>query len=218
MHFRKEGQGTGGTGFPACAAVVSKTYTYIVNEDKSVGNVILTLICWNGKIAEFRGQGNMESKNGEHPYGDLGQLILLIIFLAVWIGDSFFLHLTTFLSSYIPLALRLFIMALALITAFFLVKSGHVVISHGNHGRLPTSLVITGAFRYVRHPLYLGCLLVYFGLAMATASLISLALLAAIIPFYNFLATYEEGLLEDMFGESYRSYQQKTGKWLPKIT
>jgi protein-S-isoprenylcysteine O-methyltransferase Ste14 len=101
--------------------------------------------------------------------------------------------------------------------AFFLVKSGHVVISHGNHGRLPTSLVMTGAFRYVRHPLYLGCLLTYFGLAAATASLLSLALLGIIIPFYNFLATYEENLLEHLFGESYRTYKQKTGKWLPKM-
>jgi protein-S-isoprenylcysteine O-methyltransferase Ste14 len=159
----------------------------------------------------------MESKNGEHPYGDLGQLILLVIFLAVWVGDSFFLHCSTFLAHYLPLALRLLIMALALATAFFLVKSGHVVISHGNHGRLPQSIVMTGAFRYVRHPLYLGCLLVYFGLAAATASLISLALLIAMAFFYDFLATYEEHLLEDLFGESYRIYQQKTGKWLPEI-
>ena len=159
----------------------------------------------------------MESNNGEHPWGDLGQLILLVIFLAVWVGDSFFLHRTTFLSHYVPLALRLLMAALALGAAFFLVKSGHVVISDGKHGRLPEALVTTGAFRYVRHPLYLGCLLTYFALAVATASLLSLALLAVIMPFYNFLATYEENLLEDLFHESYRTYTQKTGKWLPKL-
>jgi protein-S-isoprenylcysteine O-methyltransferase Ste14 len=159
----------------------------------------------------------MESTNGEHPYGDLGQLILLILFLVVWIGDSFVLHLTTFLSSYVPLALRLAMAAVALVAAVSLVKSGHVVISDGRHGRLPDALVMTGAFRYVRHPLYLGCLLTYFGLAVATASLISLALLAVIIPFYNFLAIYEEDLLEDMFGESYLAYKQTTGRWLPKM-
>jgi protein-S-isoprenylcysteine O-methyltransferase Ste14 len=160
----------------------------------------------------------MESKKGEHPYGDLGQLILLVIFLVVWVGDSFFLHYSTFLARYLPLALRLLIMVLALATAFFLVKSGHGVVSHGHHGHLPQSLVMTGAFRYVRHPLYLGCLLVYFGLAVATASLISLALLIVMAFFYDFLASYEEHLLEDLFGESYRTYKQKTGKWLPKIT
>jgi protein-S-isoprenylcysteine O-methyltransferase Ste14 len=77
--------------------------------------------------------------------------------------------------------------------------------------------VTTGAFQYVRHPLYLGCILVYFGLAAATASLFSLALLVAIFLSYNFIATYEENLLEDLFGESYRTYKQQTRKWLPKI-
>jgi protein-S-isoprenylcysteine O-methyltransferase Ste14 len=163
------------------------------------------------------GPGNMASKNGEHPYGDLGQLLLLVLFLVIWAGDSFFLHYSTFLAPYLPLSLRLLVMALALGLAFFLFKSGHVVISDGKHGKPPDSLVMTGAFRYVRHPLYLGCLLTYFGLALATASLFSLALLGVIIPFYNFLATYEEKLLETLFGESYRTYQHKTGKWLPKL-
>ncbi len=159
----------------------------------------------------------MENKNGEHPYGDVGQLILLGLFLAVWAGDSFFLHYSTFLANYLPLPFRLLIMALALVPAFLLAKSGHVVISHGSHGHLPQALVETGAFRYVRHPLYLASLLTYFGLAVATASLLSLALLIVIICFYDFLASYEEKLLEDLFGQSYRTYKQKTGKWLPKM-
>jgi len=160
----------------------------------------------------------METKNGEHPYGDLGQLILLGLFLVVWVGDSFFLHYSTFLAVFVPRSFRLLIMVLALATAFFLFKSGHVVISHGNHGRLPASLVETGAFRHVRHPLYLGCLLTYFGVAVATASLLSLAIFfLAIMPFYNFIAAYEENLLEKMFQESYLAYKQQTGKWLPKM-
>jgi|WetSurMetagenome_2_1015567.scaffolds.fasta_scaffold295133_2 protein-S-isoprenylcysteine O-methyltransferase Ste14 len=160
----------------------------------------------------------MAEPNGEHPWGDLGQLILLGLFLIIWVGDSFVLHLTTFPAGYIPFSLRLLLTALALSLAFFLFKSGHVVISHGRHGKLPADLVITGAFRHVRHPLYLGCLLTYLGLSLATASLLSLACLAAVIfPFYNFIAAYEENLLEELFGESYRTYQHKTGKWLPKL-
>ena len=156
----------------------------------------------------------LEEKNGEHPLGDAGQLILLGLFLLIWMGDSFFLHFSTPLAPSLPLALRLGLLGLALAVAFFLVKSGHVVISHG---RSASDLVTTGAFRYVRHPLYLGCLLVYFGLALATASLWSLALLVGIFLFYNFIAGYEEKLLEAKFGESYTAYQRQTGKWLPKI-
>ncbi len=32
----------------------------------------------------------------DHPWGDAGQIVLLILFFAVWIGDSFFLRYTTF--------------------------------------------------------------------------------------------------------------------------
>jgi protein-S-isoprenylcysteine O-methyltransferase Ste14 len=156
----------------------------------------------------------MEEKNGEHPYGDLGQLIFLGLFLLVWVADSFFLHLSTFLSACIPLALRLVVLGGALVTAVYLFKSGHVVISHG---KLPTGVVSTGAFRYVRHPLYLGCILFYLGLAVSTASMLALALLVIIGIFYNFLAGYEEKLLEKKFGEEYRQYQHKTGKWLPGL-
>jgi protein-S-isoprenylcysteine O-methyltransferase Ste14 len=158
--------------------------------------------------------GTLPEKNGEHPLGDAGQLILLVVFLVIWVGDSFIWCRPTFLANYVPLALLLLILALTLAGAFLLVKSGHVVISHGRPAR---GLVTTGAFRYVRHPLYLGCLLFYFGLALATASLWSLAFLVGIFLFYNFIAGYEEKLLEAKFGENYSTYKQKTGKWLPKI-
>ena len=46
---------------------------------------------------------------------------------------------------------------------------------------------------------------------------LSLALLVGISLFYNFIAGYEEKLLEAKFGERYSIYKQKTGKWLPKI-
>ncbi|MFZ5450581.1 MAG: methyltransferase family protein [Thermodesulfobacteriota bacterium] len=156
----------------------------------------------------------MEEKNGEHPYGDLGQLIFLGLFLMVWVADSFFLHLSTFPAAFIPLALRLVVLGGALVTAAYLVKSGHVVVSHGER---PTSVVSTGAFRYVRHPLYLGCILFYLGLTVSTVSLVALALLVIICIFYNFLADYEEKLLERKFGEEYRQYKNKTGKWLPGL-
>ena len=156
----------------------------------------------------------MEENNGEHPYGDLGQLIFLGLFLIVWAADSFFLHVSTFLAALIPLVLRLLVLVCALGAAFYLGNSGHVVVSHGER---PTEVVSTGAFRYVRHPLYLACILFYLGLAVSTASLLSLALWIIACIFYNFLANYEEKLLDLKYGEEYRQYRQKTGKWLPGL-
>jgi protein-S-isoprenylcysteine O-methyltransferase Ste14 len=48
-------------------------------------------------------------------------------------------------------------------------------------------------------------------------SLFSLVLLVGIFIFHNYIASYEEKLLEGRFGEEYRSYKKKTGKWVPRI-
>ncbi len=156
----------------------------------------------------------MKEKNGEHPFGDAGQLILFCLFLVIWAGDSFFLHKSTFLSHYVPLYVRLVILGLALMTGACLFKSGHAVA----HREEPlTSVVSTGAFRYVRHPLYLASILFYLGLGVSTASLISLAFVAIIFLFYNYIAGYEEKLLDLRFGEQYKTFKKITGKWLPRI-
>jgi protein-S-isoprenylcysteine O-methyltransferase Ste14 len=156
----------------------------------------------------------MNVKKGEHPLGDLGQLILLGVFLVVWMGDSFFLRQSTFLSKYLPLYIRLIILGLTIASAIYLFKSGHVVVTHDKR---PCVLVTQGAFRYVRHPLYLASILTYFGLTIATASLYSFVLLVGIFVFYNYIADYEEGLLEEEFGEEYRNYRRRTRKWIPRM-
>lgn len=156
----------------------------------------------------------MKEKKGEHPFGDAGQLISLGVFLVVWVGDSFFLRKSTFLSDYVPLYIRLIILGLTLITAMCLFRSGHVVVSHEQR---PNSVVATGAFRYVRHPLYLASILTYLGLTVSTVSLFSLALFVGIFVFHNYIASYEEKLLEKRFGVEYTKYMKRTGRWVPRI-
>lgn len=156
--------------------------------------------------------GKVKANNGEHPWGDFGQLILLLCFMIVWVGDSFFLRVTTFPPAYLPLSIRLFIMILAMIIAAYLAKSGHVVASREHR---PAGVVSTGAFRYVRHPLYLASLLFYFGLAVSTVCLFSFGLLGVIFFFYDYIAGYEEHVLEAKYGEDYLLYKKKTGKWIP---
>lgn len=156
----------------------------------------------------------MKEKNGEHPFGDAGQFILLALFLIVWISDSFFLRTSTFLSDVIPLYIRLVFLGLTLVTAAYLSMSGHGPVCREQRG---TKVVSSGAFRYMRHPLYSACLLFYLGLAVSTASIFSLAFFVVIFVFYNYIASYEERLLDEKFGEEYREYKRRTGKWVPGI-
>jgi len=156
----------------------------------------------------------VKEKNGEHPLGDAGQLILFGLFLVIWILDSFILQRSTFLVNNIPLVIRLIILSAAFAAAFYLFKSGHVVVSGDQRA---TEMVSTGAFRYIRHPLYLGSILIYFGMTVSTASLFCLILLVVIVVFNHYIAGYEEKLLEVKFGEVYVAYQKNTGKWVPHL-
>ncbi len=156
----------------------------------------------------------MQDKKGEHPLGDAGQLILFGIFLITWILDSFVLRRSIFLADSIPLLIRLIFLATALAAAFFLFKSGHEAVIGEQR---PAKIISAGAFGYVRHPLYLGSMLVYLGLTVSTASLFCLALLVVIVLFYNYIAAYEEKLMEAKFGQAYIAYREKTGKWIPRF-
>ena len=171
-------------------------------------NTSKTIYEWDIEKKEER----VKAKNGEHPWGDTGQLILFLLFMVLWAADSFFLEMSTSLSGYLPLYLRLLVMILAMMIAVYLAKSGHVVVSHEHRH---AGVVATGAFRYVRHPLYLASLLFYFGLAVSTACLFSFGLLLVIFLFYDYIAGYEENVLEVKYGEDYLHYKDKTGKWVP---
>ena len=151
---------------------------------------------------------------GEHPLSHSGQKICLGLFLTVWVIDSFILHYSTFPSNYLPLSIRVLAVGSILAAAVLLLKSGHVVV--GQEQR-PTNVVTGGAFRFVRHPIYLASVLFYLALSTATASLASLCMVVGIFVFYNHIATYEEQLLEAKFGGRYKMYEQRTGKWLPKV-
>jgi len=137
----------------------------------------------------------MKERNGEHPFGDAGQIILFVLFMIVWVADSFWLEISTFPAASIPLFIRVIIAVVVLIIALMLAKSGHVVAGKEND---PGGVVSSGAFGYVRHPLYLGSLLFYVCLTVFTASLL-------------------EKLLVSRYGDEYSRYKRNTGKWVPKV-
>ncbi len=156
----------------------------------------------------------MKERNGEHPFGDAGQIILFVLFMIVWVADSFWLKMSTFPAASIPLYIRIAVAVVALIVALMLVKSGHRVAGKQND---PGAVVSDGAFAYRRHPLYLGSILAYFCLTVFTASLFSLGMLVVIFVFYNYIAGYEEKLLEARYGDDYVRYRRDTGRWIPKV-
>jgi len=156
---------------------------------------------------------NREDLGEEHPYGDSGQAILLVVFLVIWVLDSFIFKLSTVLAKYIPLYLRLILAGLVFMVSAYLAQSGLRVVF--SEVRDPPQVIKTGVFSRMRHPIYLAALLFYAGLIFTTLSLISLAFWVGIFIFYNYIATFEEKRLEQKFGQEYVIYQKKVPKWLP---
>ncbi len=152
---------------------------------------------------------------GEHPWGDRGQILCLLVFLVVWILDSFVFKFSTFLSAAVPPYIRIVAVSTAFLLALYLMRSGHRAISHEvqSHPRI----LKDGAFARLRHPIYLAALLFYTFLFVLTLSLISLGLIVCIFVFYNFIASYEERWLEQKFGQAYLDYKSKVPRWIPRL-
>ena len=71
-----------------------------------------------------------------------------------------------------------------------------------------------GVYSLVRHPMYLGVMLVYLGLIISTVSISSLLILVGIFYVYDRIADYEENQIRETIGEKYINYSEKTRRWL----
>src|SRR5262252_4273922 len=104
------------------------------------------------------------------------------------------------------LALALFAWAIVTIT-----RAGSNVPTN-----LPTTTIVeSGPYRFTRNPIYLAMFLGLIGLAIAFDNLWLLMMLVpfALVIRYGVVAR-EEAYLERKFGDAYRSYCSRVGRWL----
>ena len=78
-------------------------------------------------------------------------------------------------------------------------------------------LVMSGLYRFVRHPQYLGFLLVIVGFLIQWPTLPTLILFPVLLIVYVRLARREEATLEREFGERYAAYRARTPMLLPRL-
>ncbi|MGB3340473.1 MAG: isoprenylcysteine carboxylmethyltransferase family protein [bacterium] len=152
---------------------------------------------------------------GEYRFGDIGQLILLFMFIVVWVADSFFLKCSTFFSLYIPWYVQIPPAILILFASGYLAQNGLKTVF--GEVRAEPEVVDKGVFGLVRHPIYLGAILFYLAMIILTISLFSISIFLVIIVFYNYLARYEEKLLLDKFGSEYEKYMNRVPMWFPGL-
>lgn len=167
------------------------------------------------KIFDREHHQGREDLAGEHKMGDMGQLVCLLLFLGVWITDTFFLKFSIILANPTSFIVRIPLGIGILIIAGWLAKSGLSIVF--GEVRQEPSVIREGVFSMVRHPIYLGAILVYLGLLFFSFSIAAAFVWVVIIGFYYFLCRHEEKLLTAKFGDEYTTYMRQVPMLLPRF-
>jgi protein-S-isoprenylcysteine O-methyltransferase Ste14 len=80
------------------------------------------------------------------------------------------------------------------------------------------TLITTGPYRWVRHPMYTVILLMVLGFFLISANwFIALTGLLSIVLVMVLRTPKEEAMMTAKFGEEYRAYMARTGRYLPRL-
>ena len=167
------------------------------------------------KHTHKRAQQQRDDLTGEHALGDAGQIVLALLFAAIWIADTFFFKYTTFLNQYVPLGVRILSGAALLVLSGYLAKTSLSIV-FGEERETP-GVIRKSVFGVVRHPVYLSEILLYLGLLMLSISLAAAVVWVIAIGFLHYISRYEERMLLVRFGEDYENYMREVPIWFPRI-
>jgi protein-S-isoprenylcysteine O-methyltransferase Ste14 len=84
----------------------------------------------------------------------------------------------------------------------------------------PRRLVISGPYRWVRNPMYIGAGLAFIGEGVVYPNLtwLMLAMVAGLFIFVTFFVIgYEEPTLRRTFGSDYEAYCRQVRRWIPRL-
>jgi protein-S-isoprenylcysteine O-methyltransferase Ste14 len=80
------------------------------------------------------------------------------------------------------------------------------------------ALVTSGPYRWIRHPIYSAFLLILGSTALISANwLVGLPWVATTLIEVASRIKFEEALMIEFFGDRYRDYMKKTGRFAPRI-
>ena len=153
----------------------------------------------------------------EMPYSHHLQIISAVAFLLVWSLDSFLFKFSVGLASFVPWVFRLIGALCVIILGIMLVRLAEKALFQEELESPKMEVIDAGILGHVRHPLYLGVLIIYLGFIIGTFSIISFVIFIIVAVIHNKLANYEEKDLERIFGEKYAEYKLRVPKWIPRL-
>jgi methanethiol S-methyltransferase len=78
-------------------------------------------------------------------------------------------------------------------------------------------LVVSGMYRYVRHPLYFALIVLFVGYAMWVPDVRTFVLVGGMLFYIVVGSILEERKLTQRYGEAYQAYCRKTKRWIPFV-
>src|SRR5690606_1655260 len=97
---------------------------------------------------------------------------------------------------------------------FYLIAAGwRTLYAAQKDGELAT----TGLYAYVRHPQYVGFVLIMFGFLLHWPTLLTLIMFPVLLWMYSRLSITEEREAEKTFGEAWQHYAAKTPRFFPRL-
>jgi methanethiol S-methyltransferase len=105
--------------------------------------------------------------------------------------------------------------------SFAFIGGGFIVISAGwkvlFEAQRRHALATTGIYAYVRHPQYVGFILVMFGFLLQWPTLLTLAMFPVLVFMYVRLARTEERETLAEFGDAYQAYMAEVPGFIPRF-
>lgn len=165
------------------------------------------------KDKRIRKHAGREDLIGENHLGDIGQIMFYIIFMGVWITDTFFFKYSTFQGEHFLPFIRIPLGIIILLISAFLAWTGLRVV-FGEKREVPC-VIRKSVFGVIRHPIYLSEILLYLGLLIFRISLTAAVVWVFAIVFLHYISRYEERLLLSNFGDEYKKYMNEVPMWIP---
>jgi len=150
---------------------------------------------------------------GEHPLGDTLQAIGMFLFIGAIVLDLFLPGNPQKNQALLAIWVRLPVSIMLVALGGWMALRG-IKYVFGEYR--PEPVMLTGwLFAFMRHPIYLGAILIYLGVLLVALSPWAGLVFLAVLALYQWLAWHEEKMMMDIFGEAYRAYQRRVPMWLP---
>lgn len=85
------------------------------------------------------------------------------------------------------------------------------------HAQREHRLATSGPYARLRHPQYVGFVLILFGFLLQWPTILTVAMFPVLVAMYGYLARREEAEMVAQFGSNYSAYAAVTPRFIPKL-